>query len=326
MIGLFSQIEINFILFLQSLGHWLMPVMQFFTFLGSEYTYMFILPLIYWCIDATIGVRTGVMLVMSNTTNGLIKLAFHSPRPYWVDARVQAFSAETSFGFPSGHSFNAAAIWGVVIKSFKKPWLTMVGLLTIFMIGLSRLYLGVHFVSDVLGGWLLGGLFLLLVSYLEKPVVRWIKARSFSFQIFFFFAVSLVLILLGFLFTKVSPSFVVPQSWINQALASSNEAPDPYSLEGFYTVAGVFFGFTSGYAWLCKKFGLVVVKGTFGKRAIRLLLGLVGVGLIYFGLKLILPVDPPWLGVILRYIRYALVGWWVAAGAPIVFKLLHLDE
>jgi len=88
---LFLQMEINFILFLQGLGNWLLPIMNFFTFLGSEYVYLLLLPLLYWCIDSAMGVRTALMLVFSVHTNTLLKMAFHTPRPYWVDSQVKLF-------------------------------------------------------------------------------------------------------------------------------------------------------------------------------------------------------------------------------------------
>jgi len=57
---------------------------------------------------------------------------------------------------------------------------------------------------------------------------------------------------------------------------------------------------------------------------VRYLLGMAGLAILYIGLKLILPEEPEFLGLVLRFFRYALVGFWVTAGAPIIFKKLKI--
>ena len=92
--------SINFIFAFQSLGEWLLPIMEFFSFLGTEDFYILALPVIYWSIDSALGLRIGVIMLLSTGTNTIFKFAFHSPRPYWVDTGVKAYAAETSFGLP----------------------------------------------------------------------------------------------------------------------------------------------------------------------------------------------------------------------------------
>lgn len=93
------------------------------------------------------------------------KVAFHRQRPPGV-----AVYAETSFSFPSGHSTIAAALYGFAVYCFWRrsaTWgrrlnILFAGIFLIAAIGFSRLYLGVHFLSDVLGGYLLGLLWLII--------------------------------------------------------------------------------------------------------------------------------------------------------------------
>lgn len=325
MSALFLQMEINFTLFLQSLGSWLATPMQLFSFLGSEYFYLLVFPAIYWCLDSAIGLRTGIVLALSVSTNSILKIFLHTPRPYWIDSRVRAFSSETSFGLPSGHAQNAVSVWGSLANGFKKRWLTIVSVLVIFMVGLSRIYLGVHFLHDVLAGWLAGVVLLALVRWGEKPFSRWIAGKSFSFQLAFVFGVSAVIVLLGHLAVSVSSGFIVPESWVMQALTGGDSAPTPYSLEGIYTIAGVFFGFSAGFAWLRNKYGGYKVEGSLEKRVLRFCIGLASLAVIYLVLKLIAPVQPQWLADGVRFLRYAIIGLWIAAGAPVLFKKLKLD-
>ncbi len=114
-------------------------------------------------------------LVGSEMFNLLGKLAFHRPRP------EVAYYAEHGFSFPSGHATIAVAFYGfltyILLRETKK-WgrkatILFWGLVVIFAIGLSRLYLGVHYVSDVWGGYLSGSLLLII----GIALVEWIKHR-----------------------------------------------------------------------------------------------------------------------------------------------------
>ena len=325
MIDQLMQFEIQITLFLQNLGSWLAVPFKAITFLGNEEFYLLIMPILYWCIDATLGFRMGVMLVITNSLNGYLKTLFHSPRPFWVDSRVKAYVSETTFGLPSGHAQNAASIWGILAANLKKRWATIVCILAIFLIGLSRIYLGVHFTRDVLVGWLIGLLLVVLYLWLEKPVSGWIGSKSLPFKITSSFLISLAIVGIGLLVNALAGNWQVPAAWVNQALAAGAGAPDPYNLEGTFTIAGVWFGFTAGYAWLLHKKGKIEVKGPISKRIYRYLVGLVGVAILYMGLKLVFPVSPEWLGFSLRFIRYALLGLWISALAPLLFEKLHLD-
>jgi len=144
----FLQPQIDFILFLQTLGAWLKPVMQFLAFLGEENFFIVVMPALYWTIDPGLGTRVGVALLLSAGLNGTLKLAFHAPRPFWVDSRVQAMVVQTDFGIPSGHAMNSASVWGAIAASFRRPWGWVVAVIIIFLVGFSRLYLGVRTFRD----------------------------------------------------------------------------------------------------------------------------------------------------------------------------------
>ncbi len=109
-------------------------------------------------------------------TNLLGKDLIHRPRP-----EVAAY-LESSFSFPSGHATLAVAFYGFIIYFLirqTKIWqrkvnLLFIGLVVILAIGLSRLYLGVHFFSDVIGGYLLGSLWLILGINLAE----WLTAKT----------------------------------------------------------------------------------------------------------------------------------------------------
>lgn len=92
------------------------------------------------------------------------KIIFHRPRP------LNAVVLETSASFPSGHATIAIAFYGFVayllvrdIKNKKiRALITLGSVILMLAIGFSRLYLGVHYVSDVVGGYLVGLLGLII--------------------------------------------------------------------------------------------------------------------------------------------------------------------
>jgi membrane-associated phospholipid phosphatase len=160
---------ISFIVAFQSMGAWLEIPMKLFSFLGSEEFFIVFLPLIYWSVDTTLGLRLGFLLLFGTGFNEIAKLALHGPRPYWVSTNVRGLASETSFGVPSGHSQISAGFWGMVAANMRKVWVWILALLLILLIGLSRLYLGVHFPHDVLIGWALGFLILWPLSNSGSP-------------------------------------------------------------------------------------------------------------------------------------------------------------
>ncbi|MBM3151605.1 MAG: phosphatase PAP2 family protein [Chloroflexi bacterium] len=319
---------IDLIVAFQGLGDWLAGPMSAITFLGSEYFFLFFLPVLYWSVDAALGIRVAFILLVSGAVNDAFKLALHGPRPYWFSADVAAHAAETSFGVPSGHAQIATGVWGMVAATLKKGWAWLAAALVILLIGLSRLYLGVHFPHDVLLGWLIGGIVLWLTLVLWKPVTAWVRKLNLGKQALLAFGFSLLLLLVnlpGYL--SLEAGFTTPVEWVeNAALAFPDEEPiNPVSLEGVLTNAGTLFGLAAGLALLARKGGFDA-GGAWWKRALRFLLGVAGVLALYLGLKMVFPEGDNWLAYSLRYVRYALIGFWVAAGAPLVFYALKLAQ
>jgi len=311
------QNGIDWIVAIQSLGGWLELPMKFFTFLGTENFFLLIVPALYWSIDSALGLRVGIILFLSAGANEVFKMVFAGPRPYWVSTQVKPFSAETSFGIPSAHAQNTAAVWGIVAAYVRKMWLWVAAILLIFFIGFSRLYLGVHFVQDVVIGWLIGGVILWTLSRYWNPVSAWVKTKTFATQVFVAFAISLVIVLAGALVVAWRADFVIPAEWIENARRAGPE-PDPVSMRGIITTAGSFFGLSFGIVWMAARGGFHA-DGPLVTRALRYVIGLIGVAILYAGLGLLFPRGEALIPYVLRYIRYAMVGFWVTGGAPWLF-------
>jgi membrane-associated phospholipid phosphatase len=324
----FAQTQIDFILFLQTLGAWLKPLMQFFSFLGEENFFIVVMPAIYWSIDPSLGVRVGVALLLSAGLNGTLKLAFHAPRPFWVDSRVQAMAVQTDFGIPSGHSMNSAAVWGAMAASVRRRWAWVAAVILIFLIGFSRLYLGVHFVTDVLVGWLCGAVLLWIIFRLEAPVKAWVSRNNLAINLSVSLVGSLMIILVTALTRLAVATWQAPALWAqNAALAypDLNPAVDPLVMAGVISSCGTLFGLAAGVL-LLPSLGGFDVKGVWWKRILRFLVGVVGVLIFWKGLDMIFPSGEYLVAYMFRYLRYALVGVWVSGFAPVVFVWLKLAK
>jgi len=313
------DLEIAVVHFIQSLGPWMMAPMRFFTFLGEEEFFVLVMPVLFWCVSPGLGLRVGMLLMISNSVNAYLKMLFHTARPYWLTSQIRGWVTETSFGFPSNHAQSAACIWGFMAASLRRRWIWGIGLILIVLIGLSRIYLGVHFLSDVLGGWIIGALLAWIFYRVEITLRPWMERRSLTELVGLAFAVSALFLALSALVLAVTASVEIPAFWLENARFSNPEqVMDPFSLTGMVTSAGTWFGLAAGAAWLWRSGGFDP-RGSGLQYLGRYLLGIAGVALLWYGLGQVFPRTEDWLGYGLRFLRYGLVGLWVSALAPALF-------
>ena len=140
------------------------PIMLEITFLGTGTVVIAIVAVAAMFLWLTRHKYSAALLLISTLggviLNNLLKVGFDRPRPRVFEWGSQALSSS----FPSGHAMSAAVVYGTVAylaaRLQKRPWhraitLIVAGLL-ILMIGATRLYLGVHYPSDVLAGIIIG--------------------------------------------------------------------------------------------------------------------------------------------------------------------------
>lgn len=307
----------------QGLGDGLAWPMHTLSALGRAEFYLVVIPLLYWCLDPALGLRVGAMLMVSSGLNTCLKIGFHEPRPYWTSTAIRTLAGEPTFGFPSGHAQHGAAVWGTLARALRSGWSRVALAFLAVLIGISRLYLGVHHAHDVLAGWVIGLCLLALMAWLEPPLARWWRRASVVKQLAAVLAVSLGYLAAGGLIVAALGGWQVPVSWSQAALALSGVPIAPLDPEQMVMLAGIIAGMGGGWVWIERRGGFLTV-GSIGKRFLRYGLGLAGVALLYVGLKLALPVWHGLAGEALRYLRYAAIGLWVTGGAPLCFLRLGL--
>ncbi len=307
---------------------WLAGAMLGVTWLGSEEFFLFVMPVVYWCVNRRLGAGLAVMLIASNVLNVLLKLNFHLPRPYWVDPRVRALASETTYGLPSGHAQHAVAVWGYLASQAgrARPALAWgLALVLIALISVSRVYLGMHFPADVLGGWLAGALLLWALWRWQAPATAWLKRLGLGPQVLAALAVSLIYAALAAGVLAATNTTADPTAWAANAALSQAEPIDPRNPETAANAAGMLLGLGVGLA-LAERWARFDARGGLGQRAARFLIGVLGMLLFWRGLALIFPVDPLPLALALRYVRYALTVIWALYLAPWVFMKLGLAQ
>ena len=263
------------------------------TCLGEELFFLLLLPFIFWCVDAGAGARLACVFLISPYVNGVLKDVIAHPRPFELDPSVRLRHHGTEgYGLPSGHAQNAVVLWGILAALGRKTWLWIVAVVLSVLIGFSRIFLGVHFPTDVLAGWLVGVVLLALYVILGPRVEAWLKRVGLGWQLGLAVVVPLGLFLLYPTAGTTPPAAVLMGMGVGVAL-SGRYAPFD----------------TSGRLWQC---------------ALRFLVGAAGLAILYVGLKLILPAEGEPLYVVLRFVRYAIVGLWAGLGAPWLFLRLRL--
>lgn len=294
------------------------PGLQVMSILGRFEFYLALLPLIYWCINKRFGKEIAYLLAITNILNAVAKHLLRQPRPFWLDAAI-GLSEETSYGAPSGHVQSATVAYLLIAIRAQRRLIWFLAGLGIFLMALSRVYLGVHFWQDALLGFLFGVL-ILFGNYVWYSTF----GTAFGNRILgqrILLAVTLPLAIAVLYAAGLAVIGELPQvDWSEQA-----QIAESLSLEEVFSAGGIILGLGIGFILEATRVHFIV-DGSLARRALRYLVGIAVTILIWRGLAIVFPDDPLWLALPLRLFRYWLAGMWVAYYAPVLFVRTGLAQ
>ncbi len=291
---MFSGLETGFglelVLALQAAGNGLFDALaQGLHALGGDIFFLIVLTLIYWCLDRRLGARLLFVLLFAGILNGLLKLAFATPRPFQVSDAVRMLVEQDGYGMPSGHVMLAVAVWGYLALALRRRWLTLLVGVYVLLMAWARMYAGVHYPQDVIGGALFGLLALGAFVWLEARVPPlWARLKAPARL-----ALVGLVVLWGFVFL--------------------------FSDDDGTALVGILAGVGLGAALLPGALGYSAA-GSPAQRAARYALGIAVTLVLFLGLRALLGALAlePGVDAVLRLARYALVGIWAYALYPLV--------
>ena len=265
---------------------------QAITELGSEAFFVLALPFLFWVIDRRICTRLLPLFLFSVYLNSFFKTIAAQPRPFEYDPLVRRLTHVGNEGFPSGHTQQTTVWWGFLAASFRRRWLFALTAALVVLVPLSRLYLGVHFPHDIVGGYLIGLALLLVFAWLQPGVAAWVQGLGVGWQV----ALALVV--------------TVP---LSVTMTAGFGVSGPALLAGAWLgviVERRLVGFETGGAWWLRllRFPVGLALGAAVYVALSGVQGLLG--------------DP----MAVRWFKYAMVGAGLSLGAPWAFVRLGLAE
>jgi len=272
------------------------------SFFGEETFVIAIVLLVFWNINKQKGFALYMNVLTSVLVMGILKAVVRAPRPFVVldDIAGKRMGTATGYSFPSGHTTTAASFYTSLALLLKKRICSIIAAIMIVLVGLSRLYLGVHWPNDVFAGLLIG----VSISFL---LYRWSlqlfedRMRLVRFSIRYGLIATLASLILSVL---LNMDLVDPVAF--------NDLMKTLALAG----AGLLgFGFE-------EQIVRYRVEASLTKKILRYLLGM-GVVIAIIASKALFP---PSIYAISSFIRYSLVGVWATVLFPITGKSLHLFD
>lgn len=276
---------------LPGLGDFFFLVSQF----GGEIFYIAFLLVVYWAYNKREAILATYILVASVLLGYWLKIVIANDRPPASNWHPSA--DPPNYSTPSAHAQNSATLYGWFTARIKTWWMALIAVILTGLIGISRVYIGVHYLGDVLFGWGLGIVVVLLFVYLEKPAREYLSRYNTEHLL-------LILMVFGFVLSLISSILPPPPN-------------DNFGAYGGLTI-GLALGLILERRFV--DFSIDPHEGQKWRLGLRVVIGLIFVIGVIGVLGLFLPTEVLWL----RTIRYSLIAITGIFVWPLIFKKANL--
>lgn len=192
----FHQQQLEFIIDLAcNRIEFLKPFFSFLNYFDTPYFYFVLIPILWLGVSYQWGIRIFYWLTLNQSINGIVKTLIGWPRPSTDLPDIGIFHP-TSHGFPSGGAQSSFFLGALLIYYWKTPTAWAIGSIYILLISFSRLYLGVHYPLDILGGWAVAALLLTLFILTKNPLEHWFTKRGPQFCLLLSLTIPILLMIL----------------------------------------------------------------------------------------------------------------------------------
>ena len=225
---MYSSFEQNIIIFIQSYLIALKPIFNQVGILVNSSLIEIMILIVFWTVDKNLGKIMGLSYSFNAVLTPIFKITVLRKRPYFINSNIKClqtpsklsaplFNIKTQgYSFPSGHTSSITAIYGSIAYYLKNKYITIICVFIILIVGFSRIFLGVHFPSDVIAGLILGLAIVFFISFIFN-----------RFKSYLPYLISLICVLPGlflgskgiiykiFLFSAFALGFIFEQNFVD---------------------------------------------------------------------------------------------------------------
>jgi len=152
-------------------------IFLFLNYFDTPYFPAFLIPLVWFGFSYRWGLKVTYIFFITGLLNYALKYAFGLPRPTVAMPELGMFLFKSP-GFPSGGAQTAFLLGSILIYQYKNLASWIIGISYILLISFSRLYLGLHYPIDILGGWTAAATLLIAFILLDKPIDHWVSQQK----------------------------------------------------------------------------------------------------------------------------------------------------
>ncbi len=166
------------------------PLFRFLNYFDSPYFFFILIPVLLLGYSYQWGLRIFYWFTFNSLMTSYMKYLFSWPRPSTDDPALGMYHPANP-GFPSGGAQMCLFLGILFIYYWRMPLAWIIGLVYILAVSFSRLYLGVHYPIDILGGWVVGAIIAILFIVLKEPIEKFLAKRGPLFSLFISLAIPL---------------------------------------------------------------------------------------------------------------------------------------